>query len=77
MKFPVKFHLSINDIDINFERNIVYKFNDSVDTPVLTGAVWNSVNTDSAIEYDTASTAISLTNGTLLESYHVSADNDF
>ena len=34
MKFPVKFHLSINDVDINFERNIVYKFNDPVDGEV-------------------------------------------
>jgi hypothetical protein len=55
----------------------VYKFNDLADTAVLTDAIWNTVNTDSAIEYDTTSTAINLTNGVRLESYYVSANNDF
>ena len=34
MNFPVKFHMSINDVDIDFQRNIIYKFNDPVEGEV-------------------------------------------
>lgn len=55
----------------------IYKFNDLSDTSVLTSPSWVSVNDDSAVEYDVSSTAVVLTNGILIESYYVSAGNDF
>lgn len=53
----------------------VYKFVDSA-TGGLTGASWTNVNTNSAVEYDIASTAINTTGATLLQSKYLVADAD-
>jgi hypothetical protein len=45
----------------------IYKFQDTAATSILTGSSFVSADSESAVEYDVSSTAITLTNGRLLE----------
>lgn len=52
----------------------VYKFQDTTATSILTGSSFVSADTDSAVEYDVSSTAITLTGGRLIETAYISSD---
>ena len=58
------------------ENGQLYKFIDEDVSTILTGSSFSSVNPESAIEYDIASTAITLTNGIQIDSSHFSNNND-
>ena len=54
----------------------IYKISDQLATAVLTGSSFVSAGTNSSVEYDVSSSAITLTNAELIESSYFSSDVD-
>lgn len=67
---------SMNVTSTSSANSIVRLFRFVDNTTALTGAVWTSVNPQSAVEYDISSTTIDLTGGTEVRSAYFSGKSD-